>query len=139
MDVRRPIQGYFRPVSGLRRFSVPKTGVFSWALPTKTIPSVPEERAWCSLAMSSLRCPLANVIRGICSRSTKHSTAAMKAVLIGSMSAEEARVSPRWKRKNAATPRSVWSRGLIDVEVHAVDAFDLEGDVLAEDIGDGPW
>jgi hypothetical protein len=29
--------------------------------------------------------------------------------------------------------------GLIDVEVHAVDAFDLEGDVLAEDIGDGPW
>jgi hypothetical protein len=29
--------------------------------------------------------------------------------------------------------------GLIDVEIHAVDAFDLEGDVLAEDIGDGPW
>jgi hypothetical protein len=29
--------------------------------------------------------------------------------------------------------------GLIDVEVHAVDAFDLEGHVLVEDIGDGPW
>jgi hypothetical protein len=29
--------------------------------------------------------------------------------------------------------------GLVDVEVHAVDAFDLESDVLAEDIGDGPW
>jgi hypothetical protein len=29
--------------------------------------------------------------------------------------------------------------GLIDVEIHAVEAFDLEGDVLSEDIGDGPW
>ena len=29
--------------------------------------------------------------------------------------------------------------GLIDVEVHAVDAFDLKGDVVVEDIGDGPW
>ena len=29
--------------------------------------------------------------------------------------------------------------GLIDVEVHAVDAFDLQSHVLAEDIGDGTW
>ncbi len=29
--------------------------------------------------------------------------------------------------------------GLVDVEVHAVDAFDLEGHVFAEDFGDGPW
>src|SRR5512135_1468222 len=29
--------------------------------------------------------------------------------------------------------------GLIDVEVHAVDALDLEGQVLAEDIGNGTW
>jgi hypothetical protein len=29
--------------------------------------------------------------------------------------------------------------GLIDVEVHAVDAFDLEGHVFVEDIGDGTW
>src|SRR5262245_49538455 len=28
---------------------------------------------------------------------------------------------------------------LVDVEVHAVDGFDLEGHVLAEDIGDGTW
>jgi hypothetical protein len=28
---------------------------------------------------------------------------------------------------------------LVDVEVHAVDAFDLKGDVVVEDIGDGPW
>src|SRR5262249_3145378 len=28
---------------------------------------------------------------------------------------------------------------LVHVEVHAVDALDLEGDVAAQDIGDGPW
>lgn len=27
----------------------------------------------------------------------------------------------------------------VDVEVHAVDAFDFEGDVIFEDIGDGAW
>ena len=126
-------------MSGLRRFSVRKTGVFSWALPTKTIPSVPWNWARYSLATSSLRWPLANVIRGICSCSTKRSTAAMKDLLIGSMRAEEAKVSPRWKRKKAATPRSVCKPGLIDVEVHAVDAFDFQRHVLLEDIGDGTW
>jgi len=29
--------------------------------------------------------------------------------------------------------------GLIEVEIHAVDAFNLESHVLAEDIGNGPW
>src|SRR5271166_3104437 len=29
--------------------------------------------------------------------------------------------------------------GLVDIEVHAVDAFDLESNVFAEDFGDGPW
>jgi hypothetical protein len=29
--------------------------------------------------------------------------------------------------------------GLVDVEVHPVDAFDLEGSVIVEDVGDGPW
>jgi hypothetical protein len=28
---------------------------------------------------------------------------------------------------------------LIDVEIHAVKAFDLEGDMFVKDIGDGPW
>ena len=28
---------------------------------------------------------------------------------------------------------------LVDVEIHPVDALDLEGDVFAEDVGDGPW
>jgi hypothetical protein len=54
---------------------------------------------------------LANVIRGICSCATKRSTAAMNVLLIGSMSDEEAKVAPRWKRKNAATPRSDCRRG----------------------------
>ena len=29
--------------------------------------------------------------------------------------------------------------GLIDVEVHAVDAFDLESHMILEDLGGGPW
>ena len=126
-------------MSGLRRFSVRKTGVFSCALPTKTIPSLPWNCAWYSLATSSLRCPLAKVIIGICSCSTKSSTAVMNLVLIGAMRAEEAKVSPRWKRKKDATPRFGLQAGLIDVEVHAIDAFDFQSHVLVEDIGDGPW
>src|SRR4029079_456708 len=35
----------------------------------------------------------------------------MNDLLIGFISAEEAKVAPRWKRKNEATPRSVCSRG----------------------------
>ncbi len=29
--------------------------------------------------------------------------------------------------------------GLIDVEVHAVDAFDLQSHMILEDLGDGAW
>lgn len=29
--------------------------------------------------------------------------------------------------------------GHVGVEVHAVDALDLQGDVLVEDLGDRPW
>jgi len=29
--------------------------------------------------------------------------------------------------------------GLVDVEVHAVDAFDFQRHVILEDLGDGPW
>jgi hypothetical protein len=29
--------------------------------------------------------------------------------------------------------------GDVDVEVHAVDAFTCQGDVVAEDVGDGAW
>ena len=111
MAVLRTIQGYVWPVSGFRRFSVRKTGVFSWALPTTTIPSVPLKRERYSWVTSSLRWPLVKVIRGICSSLTKRSTAAMNDLLMGFISAEEAKVSPRWKRKNEATPRSVCNRG----------------------------
>src|ERR1700694_125657 len=44
MAVDLTIQGYFWPVFGLVRFSVRKTGVFSWALPTKSTPSLPTKR-----------------------------------------------------------------------------------------------
>jgi hypothetical protein len=42
-----------------------------------------------------LALPLGKVIRGICSSRTKRLTAAMNDLLMGSMGAEEARVSPR--------------------------------------------
>ena len=64
---------------------------------------------------------------------------AMKALLMGSMRAEEAKVWPRWKRKNEATPRVGLQSRLVDVEVHAVDAFDFQGHVLADDFGNGAW
>src|SRR4029077_6605889 len=111
MAVVRTIQGYVLPDSGLRRFSVRKTAVFSWALPTTTIPSDLLKRDRYSWVTSSLRCPLVNVIKGICSRLTKRSTAAMNDLLMAFISAEDAKIAPRWKRKNEATPRSVWSRG----------------------------
>src|SRR3984893_10877217 len=111
MAVDLTIQGYFWPVRGLVRFSVRKTGVFSWALPTKRMPSVPWNWARYSRATSSLRCPLAKVSRGICWRRTKSSTAATKSLLMGSMRADEAKVCPRWKRKNEATAASCCSLG----------------------------
>src|SRR4029077_17693653 len=97
MAVVRTIQGYVLPVWGLRRFSVRKTGVFSWALPTTTIPSDLLKRDRYSWVTSSLRCPLVNVIKGTCSRLTKRSTAAMNDLLMGFIRAEDANNSPRWK------------------------------------------
>ena len=58
---------------------------------------------------------------------------------MGSISADEATVCPRWKRKKAATPLVGLQFRLVDVEVHAVDAFDFQGHVLADDFGNGAW
>ena len=126
-------------MSGLRRFSVRKTGVFSCALPTKTIPSLPWNRAWYSLAMSSLRCPLANVIRGICS--------CVDEVLDGGDEGCAHRVHERRggegltavEAEEGGDPAIGLQPGLVDVEVHAVDAFDFQRHVILEDIGGGPW
>src|SRR4029077_10197453 len=86
MAVVRTIQGYVLPDSGLRRFSVRKTAVFSWALPTTMIPSDLLKRDRYSWVTSSLRWPLVNVIKGICSRLAKRSTAAMNDLLMGFIS-----------------------------------------------------
>jgi hypothetical protein len=51
-----------------------------------------------------------------CSRAAKASRARTKALLIGSIRAEEANGCPRWYRKKAATPRSVWRRGTYTFE-----------------------
>ena len=126
-------------MSGLRRFSVRKTGVFSWALPTKRIPSLPWKWARYSAATSSLRWPLAKVISGICSCSTKRSTAAMKALLIGCHEGRGGEGLTAVEAEEGGDAAFGLQSGLIDVEVHAVDAFDFQRHVLAEDIGDGPW
>jgi len=109
MAVPWTIQGYRWPVAGLVRFSVRKTRVFSWALPMNTTPSRAVNRARCTAITSSFRCLGAKETRGTCSWTAKASIARMKALLIGSINAEEANGCPRWYRKNAATPRSCWS------------------------------
>jgi hypothetical protein len=63
----------------------------------------------------------------------------MNDLLMGFMTVDEAKVAPRWKRKNAeerGDATVVLQPGLIDVEVHPVDAFDFQSHVLLEDFGD---
>jgi hypothetical protein len=125
MAVDLTIHGYLCPVSGLVRFSVRKTGVFSWALPTKRMPSVPWNLARYLRAMSSLRYPLAKVISGIWFCWTKRSTAATNPLLIGSMRAEEGEGVPPVEAQEGGNTATALEPGLIDIEVQAVDAFDF--------------
>jgi hypothetical protein len=67
MAVLGTIQAYVRPVLGWRRFSVRKTGVFSCALPTTTIRSVPQKRERYSWTTSSVRCRFVKVMSGMLS------------------------------------------------------------------------
>src|SRR5918992_6220962 len=137
MAVERMSQGYFCPVWRLVRFSVRKTGVFSWALPTKRMPSVPSNLARYSRAMSSLRCPLANLISGIWFCWTKRSTAATNPL---TLRIHEGRggegVSPVKAPERGNTTLAL-ELGLVDVEVQAVDTLDFQGHMLADDLGDG--
>ena len=99
-------------MSGLRRFSVRKTGVFLLGLAHEDEPLVAVELGPVLLGDVVLALSLGEGDQGdLVLLRRSHRPAAMKALLMGSMSAEEAKVSPRWKRKKAATPRSVCSRG----------------------------
>src|SRR5437867_1754027 len=111
MAVDRTSQGYGWPVWGFRRFSVRQTAAFSWALPTKRMPSSPVNRARCWAITASLRWPFSKAISGGACSATNASIAATNALLIGAMSAEDANSWPRCERKNAATPLSYWSPG----------------------------
>jgi len=57
------------------------------------------------------------------------SKAALKAVLIGSSSAEEAKGAPRWRRKKP-TRRSLQQRP-IHIEVQLINTLDLQGHMLS--------
>jgi len=43
------------------------------------------------------------------------------------------------KTEKTGYPSSPLQSRHVDVEVHAVNAFHFQGDVLAKNIGDGPW
>src|SRR5215467_1750427 len=95
-----------RPVLLLHRRSVRKTRLFSWALPMNRTPSSPLNFFRYSTATSSLRSPLRNCTTGTRCCLAKRSNRATNSLLIGSISALEAKRCPRWNRKKAATPPS---------------------------------
>ena len=64
-----------------------------------------------SCATSSLRWPLAKWTRSRSSSATKRCTPATKALVMGSISAEDANWWPRWNRKKLTTPDAYWSLG----------------------------
>ena len=90
------IQGYFLPVSGLVRFSVRKTGTFSWALPINNTPSRARKRVRYSAATSSLRCSLSKGNNGMSFAWAKASMFLMKVVLIGAINADDTTGCCRW-------------------------------------------
>ena len=55
------------------------------------------------------------------------------------MSAEEAKGCTAVEAEEGSDAAVGLQLGLVDVEVHAVDAFDFQGHVLLEDFGDGTW
>ena len=58
-------------------------------------------------SITLLGCPFVKVSSGMPCVRAKRSSAAIKALVIGSISAEEANVAPRWARKKCATPSGV--------------------------------
>ena len=75
------------------------------------MPSGAVKRAKCTAITSSFRWPFSNVMSGTPCSSTNVWIAATKALLMGSISAEEANGCPRCCRKNVATPLSYCSGG----------------------------
>ncbi len=93
------------------RRSVRKTGALSCALPMKRTPSSPRNRARYFAATSSLRCFFSKLMTSIPSTRANESNASTNALVIGAMSADEAKVQPRYWRKNQAIPRSHCNSG----------------------------
>jgi hypothetical protein len=107
----------------LVRFSVRKTGVFSWALPQGHV----------LLALSFGEGQQGNLLladelidggdeglaHGLHEGGRSEGVAAMEA-------------------EEGGDAGLVLQLGLVDIEVHAVDAFDFQGHMVAEDFGDSP-
>ena len=134
----RTIQGYVCPVSGLRRFSVRKTGVFSCALPTKTIPSFPLKRV-VLLGDVVLALPLGEGDQGDLFLLDEAIDRGDEGLAHGVHEGRGGEGLSAMEAEESGHAAVGLQPGLVDVEVHAVDAFDLEGHVLLEDIGDGTW
>src|SRR5713101_750766 len=118
------------------------TRAFSWARPTNTMPSGAGagQRARCAAITSSFRWPFSKLMSGTPCSCTKVWMAATNALLIGSISADEAKGCPRCRRKNA-DPALVLQPRDVGIQVHPVDALHLQRDVrdvLTQDFGDPP-
>ena len=130
------IQGYFLPVCG----SVPLLGAedrqFSLG-PCRGTGRLrfPENARRYSAATSSLRWPLRNGTTGIWCCSTKASTCRQEALVMTPISAEEANRLTAMEAEEASRLLFRLQFRLIDVEVHAIDAFDFQSHVIGDDIG----
>ena len=56
-------------------------------------------------------------------------------LVMGSISAEDTNGWPRWVRKKWAIAVGEGQLGDVDVQIHPVDALELHGHMLSEDIG----
>ena len=85
---------------------------------------------------SSLRCPFSKSTHGTRWSRAKGCIEPTNASVIVSINADEANGDPQCPTKNpAARPRT--ATGRINIQIHPVDALDLEHHMISEDIGDG--
>ena len=104
------------------------------------MPSAPWKRGAVLGGDLVLALPLVKVIRRDLLLVGKAVDVGMNALLMGSMSAERGEgVTAMKTEEGGDTSPLRLQLGLVDIEVHAVNAFDLEGDVPAQDFGDGAW
>jgi hypothetical protein len=130
--VERTIQEYGRPVARLRRFSVRKTFVFSWARPMNSRPSLP--------VAGEVR--LGDVVRALAPFEVHEGHACLIGERLersdepGADRGHQRRARDRLaavvaeEAEHTRHPLEAWH---IDVQVQPIEAFDLEGHVITQD------